>query len=278
MKLFAVMMAAVMASLVFPFEVNANAAVSVIQSDTGEIIYFAEVVIPQGADTSEIAGKRDLFEVWLRSEARGELRLPIDKPNTEIINEKGETSEFHYKVDFQTGNSETLVQFALEFANLYSFMKFNGINDLREVPKTTVAPLDYSLFVIWRTITIPNPYQRFFIAENAPNSHLIMKKFNDEFNGGRVVTENFYIFLSSSRRTEVNSDETVKTLSGYEYYFRVSEVNQKDVIIRDRFANTPIWYVLAVVATAGAMAAFYFILKSREKRKIIKAVTEKKAS
>lgn len=266
MKLLPVILAAAMSSLVFPFAVSGTAATTVYQTDTGVIMYFVEAVIPQGTDLSGVAVKREEMEAWLKSQSRGELKLPIDQPDAKITNEAGEEITFHYQVDFESGNGEDVVQFALTFANLYSFAKFNNV-DLTTAPKTTVAPLDYRTFVIWRTTTIPNPYNRYFKSENAPNSQEIVERFNNDFNGGRPITENFYVFSTTTRRTETNAIKVEHNVLNYEYWFRVNSTNEEGVILRDRFANTPIWYAMAIVATAVAMAIFYFVMKELEKRK-----------
>jgi hypothetical protein len=75
-----------------------------------------------------------------------------------------------------------------------------------------------------------------------------------------------YVFSSSFRRTEVkntvNQEQIGRT---FNYIFTYGDQNGTDeIVIFDRFANTPIWYGLAVL-TSGIFIAGTYIIISRKR-------------
>ena len=71
----------------------------------------------------------------------------------------------------------------------------------------------------------------------------------------------FIVWETSRRHTSTNAEKVERTESfDYRYYF----ATDKDIVIFDRRANTPVWYGIAVGVTAIAMVVFYFMVKKKK--------------
>jgi hypothetical protein len=87
----------------------------------------------------------------------------------------------------------------------------------------------------------------------------------DEFKQDKF--EKMYIHRRSNRVTDTNAEVSARRVGGaWDYFYKVSDV---EIIIVDRNANTPIWYGIAVGATAVLMGAVYLVAKKVRKRDTI---------
>ena len=146
--------------------------------------------------------------------------------------------------------NERRVRLELEFDTQEDFWNANGIN---HSDAEHTIDISRGVFFIERTRTIPNPW-----ALKTQNT--IRHAFEYMF-GANVETEISYIFASSHRRTRVEGATLERRGLAWFYIF---ENYEDDIVIFDRFANTPIWYVIGVGATVIFMAGLWFILRRQK--------------
>ena len=72
-------------------------------------------------------------------------------------------------------------------------------------------------------------------------------------------TTEYVVYEAARRHTWTNAVDSENDFVTYKYFFDPND----DIVIFDRRANSPVWYFLAVVATAIAMVVFYFIVKKK---------------
>ena len=159
-----------------------------------------------------------------------------------------------------------IITLIIEFESWQAFYDFNGI-DLTTAPNRTVTQSPSFLFND-RTTTLASPYARFFDTSNNNTTAELLHDFKTQF-GDIGQTKNLgYMFTSSFRRTHVNSDTTQHDLlrTNWKYFFYIDPDNPTAIIIKDRFANTPVWYGIAILSTILFMGGLYLVLKRREKR------------
>ena len=122
-----------------------------------------------------------------------------------------------------------------------------GLVALSQAPVTQPLPRNlmeaqqdnwvYSVFLIERTITIK--VGDFVVAPDAE----------------------FIVWETARRHTSTNAEKVERTPEfNYIYYF----ATDKDIEIYDRRANAPVWYGIAVGATAIAMVVFYLIVRKKK--------------
>ena len=166
-----------------------------------------------------------------------------------------------YELDYDSKNS--IVSLYIEFENYKSFYDFNGINLTSEANRKIETKT--SLFTEERTITLSDPYTRFLNPAKNQTAQ-ILSDFNNLFNDGGKVDMG-YIFASDFRRTKTNAPEHENNLTSgfWQYYYGVTNdpADAQEIVIFDRFANTPIWYGVAIVATGLFMGAFYLMSRKR---------------
>jgi len=81
-----------------------------------------------------------------------------------------------------------------------------------------------------------------------------------------LPTTELVIWETSRRHTWTNAVDSKRSedLVTYQYFFDPTEA----IIIKDRRANSPVWYGLAIIVTAIAMIGFYFIVKKRRTKDV----------
>lgn len=171
-----------------------------------------------------------------------------------------------------SSSDDGTVSFMLGFDSYQSYYNFSGVN-LTSTANRTIETKT-SLFFIERTITLSDPYERFFDPSNN-KAAAILDKFNEEFNASEDSHVDYgYSFSSTFRRTQVNSYKNdFSPADGiWQYYFNVSSDPTdpdaaKQIIIFDRFANTPIWYGIALAAALLFMVGMYVVLSKKSKHK-----------
>lgn len=238
-----------------------SSAVTVIQCQaTGAIEYYAETRLsPSGV------GQIDDFEDYLKS-----YGLPIDKKDEtigvlkQISNDDyyGHEITFDYKVTYKLEtaviNNMNYIQLTISFNNFCSWLKFHN-------HELNIAKGDESLFFVHYTTKF-NPYDRFFdSAGTSGKTAGIINKFVEEFDD-TTRPGYLYVLTNSPRRTKTNAAKVETQMGNYTYYFTIPTSLDGEVDIFDRYPNTPIWYGLAVAATAVTMVTFYLIVRRRPNR------------
>ena len=238
MQTLALMLIAVASStmgVAFPtINESSRSVVVVIETNAGEIGYLAEV------ETSiNVTDRLVSF--------------------TSLLTSKG----FVNSEDFELVYEDGIVSLLIVFEDYDSFKDFNGIDLTADANRKLEEKS--GLFTIERTVTLSDPYTRFLDPATNATAQL-MVEFNTLFNGGGDVDYG-YVFASSVRRTSTNAVEhEVDYASGYWYYYYGVTNNPADtqeIVIFDRRANTPIWYGVAIVATAVFMGLFYLFSRKR---------------
>jgi len=201
--------------------------VVVAETNTGQVYYYAQIRVTTKPDITA-------FEAVLA----GTTNLP----------------------KYTLATTETLVTMTLEFPDLKSYQTFTGL-DLTQAPYRTVE-MNETLFLVERTTTLASPQSRFF---NPTAISTLLTGFNSAFNQSGEGIHGGYVFLSNFRRTSVPAaDKRVfdPATRVYEYQFFTATTLNNEIVIFDRFANTPMWYVVAVGGAIVVMAGFYLISRA----------------
>ena len=224
-----------------PTPTDINSAVIVVETNTGQVAYLMQ--IRTAGITSEMI--TDLM-VWRDNNLKGQ--------------------NFNYWFPSASTMMQTgIITLIIEFESYTQFYQFNGIN-IREEPNRIIKQ-DNSLLFVDRTITLSNPYSRFLDTTANPTAQLL-RDFNQIFNPNAAEPKNLaYMFTSSFRRTHVNSDTIEHDLLriNWKYFFYIDPSNPTDIVIHDRFANTPIWYGIAILLTILFMGGLYIVLRRKER-------------
>ena len=228
-------------------------------------------------DTTPTLFERVLAENTLRSI----LEDPSLANGTEktIIGTNDELVTFEYGKEFTfSSHTENFFGLTITFDNIFSYAYFNEIDlstkRLAHLDGTTYmlikdVEVTSSLFFRERTITMMNPFKHFFGSESTTRMGAIIDVFYDEI--GDLDDEFLLIYTKdfTARRTSSNAYIVQRHIDGWRhgFVFAIDEMDEwKDIIIMDRFANTPIWYAIAVGATAIFMSFMWFILRPRPNR------------
>jgi len=240
-------------------------AVATQNSSTGSIEYIvntnlsAEQMLTVAADINGF------------KQERLEDNLSKDLKDQTIKDYDDKDIKFDYSVTFDikhvTENNNNAAHLRITFGNYYSYVKFNDL--------TLAAPAknDRSLFFIERTNKF-NAYTRYFDTNGqSKKTAQIISEFIESFDKppapATKKTEYVYVLANSQRRSRTNAEIAENEFGSYNYYFKISDDRSSEVEIYDRRANTPIWYGLAVAATAAAMVTFYFVTKKRASRDVV---------
>ena len=149
------------------------------------------------------------------------------------------------------------VRVELDFKYQEEFWDFNNMN--HEAAQHTVD-ISRGVLFIERTRTIPNPWSAILADGNNGGTRAIKDEFERIFGVSNIESEITYLFVSAHRRTTTNADEIERHGLAWFYIFGDLE---EDIVLFDRFANTPIWYVIGVGATVIFMAGLWFVLRGR---------------
>lgn len=232
---------------------NATSANAVIQSQStsGVIEYRTEITLSAVQMLTVTNQISDFEDEYLKAN-----ELPIDEKNQKIKDPNGKDINFDYEITYSiyhTSNNTVFLQ--ITFANFYSYVKYNGLTLTQSKDKS-------SLFFIERTTEF-NAYTKFFDTNGqSKKTAEIISVFNQKFDlKQNPKPEYVYVLVNSQRHTKTNADLIESELGEYIYYFKVSDDLENTVKIFDRRANSPIWYGIAIAATAIAMSIFYVVVK-----------------
>lgn len=219
---------------------------TVIETNSGQFAYVVQI------DSSKT-------QIQLDFDAS---RFRISLASEKITDQDGKSTALDYDVVAEDGT----ITLTIIFDSYQRFYDYNGI-DLTNKQNRKIETKK-SLFFNERTITLSDPYTRFF--DTATNkAAAILQSFNNEFNetDGKEI-EYKYVFASSFRRTETNSDKNSSSLIDgiWEYKYDIDASNPREIIIFDRFQNSPMWYVVAATATLVFMGVLYLVLKQLHKK------------
>ena len=160
----------------------------------------------------------------------------------------GAQNAFH-----QTWVRGTALQVELHFERYEDFTKFFGLN--KELDKTIDFKLQEEMFFVHRTIKFDNPWNH--VINNDKVVHL-RERVSWHYAGQLSATvdrRDVFVFASATRRSSVEgSYRTDRNVGEYIYYFN-SSVEQ--IVIYDKFANSPMWYVTGIGATIVFMGIVY---------------------
>ena len=235
-------------SSIFGQEYTSIAIVAQSQS-SGSIEYVAEVKLSAAQMLTVTAQIEDFKEQHL-----ADLTIDHSPENIKDYDEKDITFDYRvsYEIKHTTSNTAYL---NIKFDNYYSYIKFHGLALARVKDKK-------SLFFVEYTNKF-NAYTKFFdTTGQSKKTADIIAAFIGHFDLAANPKPGYlYVLANSFRRTSTNADKVESEFGTYNYYFKVSDDLTSEVSIFDRRANTPIWYGLAVAATAVAMIAFYIVVK-----------------
>jgi hypothetical protein len=256
-----------------------NAVATVIETNSGQIIYMTRISTTSVASVSSI----NAFKQVLLSDYGLPLAGKIDKDETIKIGDKD--TKFRYLVTYDIETKTTGVALAtshtitltLSFGNYLSFAHYNNLALVgadpwkrpRNTNENTVffdgrsIAINESTFFSDRTITLANPFNRLFTGVRSANA---VNAFADAFNAlGGEIDEYNYIFHSSFRRTNVVDADTRRDGLNHMYLFADISDEIGNIVIKDRFANTPIWYAIGVGIALVSMVLIYVTAKGRSK-------------
>lgn len=232
----------------------ASVAAAIFELPDGRVIQIIR------AEVETQAGLLDLTAVYnrLKGEEFGLHENRIE--NMQIYDEEGKLVTFTYgkDVDLRLADSELVLE--LEFDNRESFLYFNELDARNAQPEVDIV---WRTFFVERTITMQNPFQRFLEGEGNRTMALI-QFFNEELSTSDEEITLAYHFGSSFRRTSSNATYVERFADGWMHIFVAESIAElDDIIIFDRFANTPAWYGVGVGATALFMIVLWMLLRPR---------------
>jgi len=150
---------------------------------------------------------------------------------------------------------DKVLQIELWFEEHNEFLKFFDVTD---------TPVNYEqrehLFTWERTFKFANPVT---LVKGTPALGGIEDEVKKLFTlDAAEEVEYVYVFCTGFRRSRVTGHYNYENLIIVHYYYFRDDV--ETIQIHDKFANTPIWYVLGVVGTAVFMVALYLILRNKK--------------
>jgi hypothetical protein len=232
MKTLGIIVAAVAGSFVYPFADAPKAAAIVIQSETGAIIYIAAVQVTMSEDMQD------------RLKAFGDTYLK----NTGI--------------EYELQKGEDTVQLAFAFPSYTAFKKFAG-GGSDSASARNVTGKEGAFFNEY-TVTIEDPYARFFDDTAGNHAAELLTAFNTTFNTAATKQmDHEFVYAASFRYTSTNAYKAVQTETGWNYHFKLTDNSPATMF--ERRANRALWYAVAVAATAGFMGVMYLALRKKHK-------------
>ena len=152
--------------------------------------------------------------------------------------------------------------------NFYNFSNFFSLDtDSETLNNIVLFEWTESLFFFERTQTFKNPW---IMAQGGDMSsiHRVETRVRSQFTNIGENFEKFYVFQSAIRRSTMdNAYRSENMISHFNYFFRsCGETAVQEIVIFDRFANQPMWYIIAVGGRVVFMTGFYFILRPRKVR------------
>ena len=160
------------------------------------------------------------------------------------------------RVEFELQRGTTTVQLMM----LFSRSDWFWFEDLGTVARDITTDLQRNAFFFQQTITIPSPFTGQAQSQRTNN---LVNWFYQEFSANTRV-QNSVVLVSSFRRTRVDNSHRERHFDGWWYFFDVDEYGYlEDIVIFDRFANTPAWYGVGVGATAVFMLILWLVLRNR---------------
>jgi hypothetical protein len=164
----------------------------------------------------------------------------------------------------------------LAFQNYDAFLDFVVPTEERENYDDKIVDFLYEekTFFIERTQKFRNPWA---VVDEFPtrvnefksNVVLLFDSFLVDANGevgGTPVVKDMFIFESPYRRSDVAGAKYENAFYIFYYYLGTAEQNP-EIVIFDRFANQPIWYLLALLGTAAVVGISWAIFAFFRSRK-----------
>ncbi|MCL2570383.1 MAG: hypothetical protein FWE16_04220 [Firmicutes bacterium] len=190
--------------------------------------------------------------------------LTTTRSETTVIH-NGESLTFTFGMYYTLERADYAIRLTLEFDNFDSYAYFNGIPHDYD---TQTIDIQRNVFFVERTITMPNPFATFF-ESNSNRTLDIINHFTAQFGANKDDLTLVYVLASPIRRTSTNATSNQRTIDTHFYFFESTYANMIDeIVVFDRFANTPIWYGIGVGATVIFMLVLYSILKRKSDNQI----------
>ena len=168
--------------------------------------------------------------------------------------------------------SGKVLQIQLHFNTYRAFLNYNGFNNSESVRVVTFK-MEETLFFFNRTQTFENPWLVLERNDKMQRVNAINGEV-EKWVGISAITkvEHVFVFASSFRRTDVTGNYKMeRDFSNYFYFFRgnsnaESEKVPENIVLFDRFANQPIWYVIGLGVTLIFGVGLYFGLRAGKKK------------
>jgi len=169
-------------------------------------------------------------------------------------------------------DNQIILQVAIVFKTYKEYARYFDFynTDRRDVDHYIInTTIEEKAFYRERTQTFENPWKT--ALDNAPWKVAELVSHIEAGYRGYIKSaepEYLYLFMSSFRRSEVTGTvSTSRAIDAYDYLFiyGADERSVDQIKIFDRFANSPLWYVIAVAATIIFMIAAYFVFAKMKK-------------
>jgi len=151
-----------------------------------------------------------------------------------------------------------------------TFRQFYGLPSGKDDLRVVDFKLDVKAFFYERTQKFENPWKTVLESESAKPDQ-INKEVEKWFGSALVsnVPEYVYLFESSFRRSSAEGAyKVVNNFSTFDYYYRASGDETVDqIVLFDRFENSPLWYAVAVGGTVLFMLLVYIIFANTRKKR-----------
>jgi len=156
-------------------------------------------------------------------------------------------------------HNDTDLQIQLEFKDYEAFMKFNG-SEMAAVKHRH----EKKLFYIERTLTFENPWE---VVDSTK-----INAITTEISGRGLLiksdAKHFFVLETGFRRSSVETaykSENLITHWNY-YFYGCGEEAPTEIVLYDKFANQPAWYMVAIGATAIFMLLMFFVYRAKSKQ------------
>ena len=207
---------------------------------SGEVLLIVQYEYKQPFSTAELITKTSELEGYLAP------LVVKDKLEASVHAENGVAEVVLWFVDYSTFND--------------FFASDNSIKVTQTIRRNT--------FFITRSTLFSNPLD--VVLEKPVLSYQIISlasRFLLSFGDGEFLYA--YVLWTDTRISETNAAFKEQYLGEFLYYFpagsSAGDLRTPEVWLYERYANTPIWYALAVAITALTMVIIYFACKPRRK-------------
>lgn len=216
------------------------------------VVIFCSAVVLVGCGRAD--DNRSMQYSWtvglqMRHELSSEM---ITDGAVDSIREHLTSATYDKDINFNVRHIGAELRIDLRIADFDTFLTFVG-QDLDDLDIVDFEVRE-RLFFIERTQTFENPL------------HLAMNRLQEinqfvrtQANVSATAPENFFVFRSTFRRSNVEGAyESRSTLAAFYYYFN-SEAEY--VVLFDRFANQPIWYAIGLLSAGVFMGGLFLVLR-----------------